>query len=485
VTAAETARAVRAGSLRAVEVAERAVAAAKADRRNAFTAVTEARARAEAASVDAAVAAGRDPGPLAGVPVAVKNLFDLEGLPTLAGSKIRRTAPPASRDAFLVRKLRAAGAVVVGALNMDEYAYGFTTENEHDGPTRNPHAPTRMAGGSSGGSAAAVAAGIVPISLGSDTNGSIRVPASLCGIWGLKPTYGRLSRQGAFLFAASFDHLGPFARSVEDLALAYAAMQGDDGDDPAQQWRGAEPAPAVADLAGLRIAVADDHFSKNGHAEAFAAVARVAEALGATRRVTVPEAARGRAAAFLITMAEGGNLHMADLRTRPEDFDTATRDRFLAGALLPAHWLQQAQRARAAYRRAAMRVWDLCDVLIAPATPYVAPEIGQDMIEVDGQRIPVRPNLGVFTQPISCIGWPVIAAPIAEPATIGAPHGLPIGVQLIAPPWREDALFRVAARLEQLGVCAPPPVKEQVRWRSTSRRSWPRSPTPSAATRPR
>ncbi len=434
-TAAETARAVRGGPLRASEVAERAIAAAKADRWNAFTAVTETRARAEAAAVDAAVAAGRDPGPLAGVPVAVKNLFDLAGLPTLAGSKIRRSAAPAARDAFLVRQLRAAGAVVVGALNMDEYAYGFTTENEHDGPTRNPHGPggmpPRMAGGSSGGSAAAVAAGLVPISLGSDTNGSIRVPASLCGVWGLKPTYGRLSRQGAFLFAASFDHLGPFARSVEDLALAYAAMQGDDPEDPAQQWRGAEPAPATADIGGLRIAVADDHFARNGHAEAFAAVARVADALSATSRVTVPEAARGRAAAFLITMAEGANLHLADLRARPDDFDKATRDRFLAGALLPAHWVQQAQRARAAYRRAAARVWEECDVLIAPATPYVAPETGQDMIEVDGQRLPVRPNLGVFTQPISCIGWPVIAAPIAHPAAIATPHGLPMGVQLI------------------------------------------------------
>lgn len=458
--AAETARAVRAGTLRAAEAAERAIAAAKADRWNAFTAVTEERARREAEAVDAAVARGEDPGPLAGVPVAVKNLFDLEGLPTVAGSKIRRAAPPAARDAFLVRKLREAGAVVVGALNMDEYAYGFTTENEHDGPTHNPHAHGRMAGGSSGGSAAAVAAGIVPITLGSDTNGSIRVPASLCGIWGLKPTYGRLSRQGAFLFAASFDHLGPFARGVDDLALAYNAMLGDDADDPAQQWRGAEPVTANPDIGGLRIAVADDHFAKNGHAEAFAAVARVAEALGATERATIPEAARGRAAAFLITMAEGGNLHMADLRTRPDDFDVATRDRFLAGALLPAHWLQQAQRARAAYRRAAMGVWDGCDVLIAPATPYVAPEIGQDTIEVDGQRIPVRPNLGVFTQPISCIGWPVICAPLADPAAIGTPRNLPIGVQLIAPPWREDALFRVAAHLEKLGVCAPPPVKE-------------------------
>jgi AtzE family amidohydrolase len=458
-SAAAIAAEVRAGRRKASEVAEQAIAAAKADPYNAYTEITEARARAEAAAVDAAVAAGRDPGPLAGVPVAVKNLFDLKGVVTLAGSKINRDDQPAKRDAFLVRKLQAAGAVMIGALNMDEYAYGFTTENEHYGPSKNPHDTSRMAGGSSGGSAAAVAGGLVPITLGSDTNGSIRVPSSLCGIWGLKPTYGRLSRHGSFLFAASFDHLGPFARSVADLALAYDAMQGADAEDHAQHWRAVEPVSSSKGIEGLRIGIAGDHFARNGHAEAFAAVEAVAKALGTTKPVTIPEAARGRAAAFLITMAEGGNLHLPNLRTRPDDFDIATRDRFLAGALLPAHWLQQAQRVRAAYRAAAMRVWDEVDVIITPATPYVAPKIGQDMVEVDGQMIPVRPNLGVYTQPISCIGWPVIAAPIADPAGIGTPGGLPIGVQLIAPPWQEERLFRLAAHLETLGVCAAPAVK--------------------------
>jgi 1-carboxybiuret hydrolase len=458
--AAAIAAEVRAGLRRAAEVAEAALAdiAARDARFNAFTEVTAARARAEAAAVDAAVAAGRDPGPLAGVPVAVKNLYDLAGLPTLAGSVIERDRGPAARDAFLVRRLTAAGAVVVGALNMDEYAYGFTTENHHHGPTRNPHDTARIAGGSSGGSAAAVAAGMVPLSLGSDTNGSIRVPASLCGVWGLKPTYGRLSRAGAYLFAASFDHVGPFARGVADLALAYDAMQGADLEDPAQQWRPAEPVAGAlgAGAAGLRVAVAGDHFARNGHPEASAAVEAVARALGATARVTIPDAARGRAAAFLITMAEGANLHMPDLRTRPDSFDPMTRDRFLAGALLPAHWLQQAQRVRAAYRAAALKVFDEVDVVLTPATPYVAPRIGQETIEVDGETIPVRPNLGVFTQPISCIGLPAIAAPLADPAAVGAPGGLPIGVQLVAAPWREDVLFRAAAALEAAGVCACP-----------------------------
>jgi AtzE family amidohydrolase len=462
ISAAATAAAIRAGTQKALEVTEQALAdiAARDGAYNAFTEVTAARARAEAAAVDAAVAAGRNPGPLAGVPYAVKNLFDLAGITTLAGSRIEQDAPPASRDAYLVRRLHGAGAVCLGALNMDEYAFGFTTENSHYGPTRNPHDRTRMAGGSSGGSAAAVAAGMVPLTLGSDTNGSIRVPSSLCGIFGLKPTYGRLSRAGSYLFVGSLDHLGPFARDVADLALAYDVLQGADADDPAQQWRAVEPVSGAlgAGTAGLRIAVAGGHFARNGHAEAFAAVELVARALDATRLVEIPEAGRGRASAFLITMAEGGNLHMPDLSSRPDDFDPMTRDRFLAGALLPAHWLLQAQRVRAAYRAAALKVFDEVDVILTPATPYVAPPIGQEMIEVDGERIPTRPNLGVFTQPISCIGLPALVVPLADPAAAGAPGGLPIGVQLVAAPWKEQNLFRVAAALERAGVAASPAI---------------------------
>lgn len=453
-SAATIAAEIRAGRRRAADVVEAHLADidARDARFNAFTEVTAARARAEAEAVDTAVAAGSDPGPLAGVPVAVKNLFDLKGVVTLAGAKIERDSPPARADAFLVQRLRAAGAVMLGALNMDEYAYGFTTENAHFGPCHNPHDLTRIAGGSSGGSAAAVAAGLVPITLGSDTNGSIRVPSSLCGIWGLKPTYGRLSRRGAFLFVGALDHLGPFARDVADLALAYNALQGDDAEDHAQAWRGVEPV-SLEGAADLRIGILDDHFARNGHAEAFAAVEAVARALGATSRVTLPDAAIGRAAAFLITMAEGANLHLPNLRARPEDFDPGTRDRFLAGALLPATWVQQAQRARAAYRAKALALFEDFDVLIAPAIPYVAPPIGQEMIEVDGQMIPVRPNLGIYTQPISCIGLPVIAAPVAGVPT---PGDMPIGVQLIGAPWAEDKLFRLAAHLERIGACCTP-----------------------------
>ncbi len=207
------------------------------------------RAGATAATLDAARGAGRPLGPLAGVPFAVKNLFDIAGLPTLAGSRINRSRAPATRDAALITRLEAAGAVLLGALNMGEFAYDFTGENAHYGPSRNPHDVSRMTGGSSGGSGGAVAGGLVPLALGSDTNGSIRVPASFCGVFGLKPTYGRLTRAGSFPFVASLDHVGPLARSTRDLALAYDAMAGHDPDDPVCVER---PAEAVAPDAGAR-----------------------------------------------------------------------------------------------------------------------------------------------------------------------------------------------------------------------------------------
>src|SRR3954451_24514700 len=261
--ASEIAAAVADGTLSASAVIDAALARVAKDDRvlNAFTAVVAARARAKAKTVDAARAASRPLGPLDGVPFAVKNLFDIEGLPTLAGSKINRDRAPAARDATLIARLEAQGAVLVGALNMGEYAYDFTGENVHDGSSRNPHDPSRMTGGSSGGSGAAVGGGLVPLALGSDTNGSIRVPSALCGVFGLKPTFGRLTRAGSFPFVASFDHLGPVARSVGDLALAYDAMQGPDSDDPVATLRPAElTLPTLDDgVESLRIAVAGGH----------------------------------------------------------------------------------------------------------------------------------------------------------------------------------------------------------------------------------
>ncbi len=452
--ASAIAAAVRAGEVSATDVVEASLSrvAATDPAVNAFTDVLAERALGRAAALDAR----GDPAaalPLLGVPFAVKNLFDVAGLATRAGSKIERERMPAQADAPLIERLERAGAVLVGALNMDEYAYGFTTENSHDGPTRNPHDLARVAGGSSGGSAAAVAAGQVPISLGSDTNGSIRVPSSLCGVFGLKPTYGRLPRNGSYPFVASLDHLGPFARSARDLALVYDALQGGDRADPACAERAIEP--TVATLAepveGLRVAILGGWFREFADVSARAAVVLVATALGAHRTIELPHVDGARAAAFLVTNAEGGALHLADLRARAVDFEPLSRDRFLAGALLPAAWIVQAQRLRRWFALRVAEVLRDVDVLIAPATPCVAPAIGSEWIEVNGRRLPARPSLGLLTQPISFIGLPVCAVPVW-----GCHATMPIGVQLVAAPWREDLALRVAHHLERVGVVRAP-----------------------------
>ena len=452
-SAQEITRAVTARRISAVSVTEATLARIVQHDPvlNSFTDVTADRARAKARAVDAAVAAGQNAGPLAGVPFAVKNLFDVRGLPTRAGSKINRDLAPSPRDATLIERLEAAGAVLVGALNMGEYAYDFTGENSHDGPSRNPHDVTRMTGGSSGGSGAAVGGGLVPLALGSDTNGSIRVPSSFCGIFGLKPTYGRLSRARSFPFVSSLDHLGPLARSVGDLALAYDAMQGPDSDDAACTTRPPEPVAALVarDISGLRIAIAGGYFQNNVTPEASEAVARVARALGTMRVIEIPEAARARAAAYVITTCEGASLHLDRLRKRPDDFDPAVRDRLLAGAMIPAPLVDRAQKFRRWYRARVLEIFEAVDVIIAPATPYVAPKLGQVTSMLDGVELPVRANIGIHTQPISFIGLPVVAVPVPL-----AP--MPIGVQIIAAPWREDIALRVAHALERRGVVAAP-----------------------------
>jgi AtzE family amidohydrolase len=447
--AAEIAAGVRAGRLSAVAVAREALerVGARDGAINSFTAVLADRALRDARAVDEAIGQGRDPGPLAGAPFAVKNLFDIQGLTTLAGSMIDADRPPAAADATLVGRLRAAGAVLIGALNMDEYAYGFTTENSHYGPTRNPHDTTRVAGGSSGGSAAAVAAGLVPFSLGSDTNGSIRVPAALTGVYGLKPTFGRLSRGGVRPFVHSLDHVGPFARSLGDLALVYDALQGPDPGDPACAQRPSEPVGPMLDApaAPLRVGRLGGWFTHEASEEALAALDAVAEALGA-KPAELSGAKAARAAAFCLTGAEGGALHLAALRRRPGDFDPATRDRLIAGALQPAHAVVTAQRVRRWFLEQALDLLQSFDVLLAPAVPFPATPIGQASILMGGEAVSVRATLGLYTQPISFIGLPVLAAPVIPQG------GLPLGVQLIAAPWREDVLVRAAAMLEAHGV---------------------------------
>ena len=414
---------------------------------NAFTDVLTERALERAQAVDRNDAKGA----LAGVPFAVKNLFDVAGLPTRAGSRINRDRVPATRDATLISRLEAAGAILVGALNMGEYAYDFTGENVHDGDCRNPHDRERMAGGSSSGSGCAVAAGLVPLALGSDTNGSIRVPSSFCGIFGLKPTYGRLSRAGTFPFVASLDHVGPMARSARDLALAYDALAGHDPDDPVCADRVADKLMPLLDrgIEGLRIAVAGGYFRAGNFPEAQSALARVAAALDAKIEIEIPEAARARAAAYVITASEGGALHLDRLRKRASDFDPAVRDRLIAGAMIPAAMVVKAHKFRRWYRGQVLELFARVDAVLAPVTPCAAPRIGQKTLVLDGIEMPLRPNLGVYTQPISFIGLPVVTVPVpTEP--------LPVGIQIIAPPWREDVALRIAQALESKAVVRAP-----------------------------
>ncbi len=452
--AREIARRVQSGSLSAVAVAETHLAriAVANPKLNAYTDVTAARALAKARDIDARRMRGERLGALAGVPFAVKNLFDVAGLPTRAGSKINRDLPPAEADGALVARMDAADAVLLGALNMGEYAYDFTGENVHDGASRNPHDPSRMTGGSSGGSGGAVAGGMATVALGSDTNGSIRVPASFCGLFGLKPTFGRLTRHGSFPFVGAFDHLGPLARSAGDLALAYDAMQGPDANDRACAQRGIEATlPALeSGIGGLRVASLGGYFSAGGEAIAYEAVRRCAEALGTKEIVEMSQVHRARAAAFVITNVEGGQLHLERLRKRAADFDPATRDRLIAGNLVPGAWYMQAQRLRSWFQGEVAKLFGKFDLLLAPATPCVAPAIGQQTFTLNGQEMLLRPNIGVYTQPISFVGLPVVAVPL---------HGLgplPVAVQIIAAPWREDLALRAAHFLETAGVARAP-----------------------------
>lgn len=397
----------------------------------------------QAQKIDAIRQAAQTLPPLAGVPFGVKDLFDIAGHVTTAGSVVLRNTPPAQKDAAIVQRLKAAGAIPVATLNMDEFAYGFATVNAHYGTTHNPHDLARMAGGSSGGSAAAVAAGFLPFTLGSDTNGSIRIPASLCGVWGIKPTFGRLPRAGAYPFSASLDVVGSFASSLDDLITTFYVM---DGSTPA-------PEPA-ADT--LRVSRLVGWFASNLAPALVAALDRVCASLQTTSTVELPEVASARAASFLITAAEGGNLHLPRLRKQAEEYDPATRDRLIAGALLPSSTYLQAQRFRNWFRTKIHELFQKTDVLIAPAVMGEAPLLDQPTVMVDGKPVSARANLGLFTQPLSLPGLPVLCLPLKNTGS------LPLGLQLVAAPGQEAALFSVARALKKSGLagCVLLPEKE-------------------------
>lgn len=427
--AVEIAAAVRSGQTSAMAVLEQCLAGLAADggRLVAVTRILADRARSEAAAVDATIAAGRDPGPLAGVPYGVKDLFDVRALPTTAGSSLYADAPPAQADADAISRLQAAGAVLVATLNMDEFAYGFATINARHGTTRNPHDLDRLAGGSSGGSAAVVAAGLLPFSLGSDTNGSIRVPASLTGIYGIKPSHGALPMGGVFPFADSFDDIGPFTSSVADMECVWDVLAG-------TQTAASDP---------IRVARLGGRFRDNVDPDQIAAMDAIAPD---APLIELPDIARARSAAFLITAAEGGRLHREALGRDAMAFDPATRDRLIAGALLPDALYDAAQAFRADYKQRIVAIMDDYDLLLAPATPCVAPLIADPRIMIDGALSPARADLGIHSQPISFTGLPSLSVPLRRPGR------LPLGLQLIGRPGGEATLFRFAATLEYKGL---------------------------------
>ena len=402
---------------------------------NAFTALCPERARARADAIDAAIAGGADPGPLAGVPFAVKAQIAVAGLTTTAGSKLHVDDPPATSDARAVTNLERAGAICIGATNMDEFGMGGTTENRHFGSTRNPHDLARVPGGSSGGPAAAVAAGLVPLALGTDALGSVRLPASLCGVYGLRPTRGIVSGDGLLPPPGSIATIGPMARSIDDLAAAFVALTGCESASRIQ-FRQYESCP---------IGVAGGFFAQNLDEDASAALGIATRALRATP-VEFPEAARARAAAVLVNASESAEPQLDRLRLRPDDYDPMTRDRFLAHALMPAAWYFRAQAFRRWHKAEVLKLLDAYPVLLFPATPRVAPPIGTRTLLIDGIEQPTGPSLGLFTQPLAALDCPVLTVPIARRGR------LPVGVQLLAAPDHEDLLFAVAASLERKGV---------------------------------
>ena len=460
-----------AASVRAGERSARAVLAVSLDRvrelegdLHCFNEVTVEAAEADADAVDRLVRSGLDPGPLAGVPVALKDNLCTVGIPTTCSSKILAGwLPP--YDATVVSRLRDAGAVAIGKTNLDEFAMGSSTENSAFGPTRNPWDLGRVPGGSSGGSAAAVAAGMVPLAFGSDTGGSIRQPAALCGIVGVKPTYGVVSRYGLIAFASSLDQIGPFATTVADAALGLEVIAGHDPMDSTSLDRPAPSLLATLDegVSGLRVGIVADFLSEGS--ECGDAVVAAAEALAAAGakvdQVRIPELLLGLPAYYVIAPAEassnlsrydgvryglrvdGPDAETMNARTRGEGFGAEVKRRIMMGtyALSAGYYdayYGQAQKARTLVIRAFEAAYRDFDVLLTPTTPSVAFPFGS---KVDD---PIEMYMcDLCSIPSSLAGHPAASVPFAL-----SPEGLPIGVQVLAPALGEAVMMRVAASLE-------------------------------------
>ncbi|EIZ81020.1 amidase [Novosphingobium sp. Rr 2-17] len=438
-TARTIAATVHAKQQSAVSLCEAAIARAEAlgPERSGFTRLLKRRALIRAAAVDKLVEAGLDPGPLAGVPFGVSDQFDVSGEITTVGSRTRLHAPFASRDARAIALLEAAGAVLIGTQTMDEYNYGFTATNAHFGTVRNPHDQARLAGGAAGGSAVAVATGTVAFSLAVDTNGSVRVPAALSGVIGLKPTYGDLPRQGCYPFVESLDVPGVLARDVDDLALVRDILR-----EGRAETGDAQP----QDIAFGRLM---SWFDANMTAEMRTALDGFWNRLGRVA-FELPHSEIARAAASVIIAAEGASLLRPALEANLDQFEPPVRDRMLAGLLVTSDEYLTAQRFRSWVQAKVRRQFELCDVLFTPAAPGYAPLIAEPTMTFEGQQIPARSHLGIYTQPISLVGLPALVLPLA--GTFPAP----LGVQLIAAAGNEPLLLRAARQLVDMGLCAVP-----------------------------
>ncbi len=470
-TAVAVAAAVGAGERSAVEVLDEHLSRVEADdeRIRAFNLVTAEQARERAATIDAAVAAGQDVGPLAGVPIAIKDNMCTRGIPTTCSSKILEDwVPP--YNATVIDKLDRAGAVVVGKTNLDEFAMGSSTENSAFGPTRNPLDPSRVPGGSSGGSAAAVAAGFAPVALGSDTGGSIRQPAALCGLVGVKPTYGAVSRYGLVAFASSLDQIGPLAHTVADAAAVFDVIAGSDDHDSTSIPQELEPmVPVLGDgVEGLRVGILNELSGRNLDAfepEVVQAAANAADALAAAGakvdEVSVPSAVAGLSAYYMIAPAEassnlarydgvryglrrdGANTAAMMRASRTAGFGDEVKRRIMLGtyALSAGYYdafYGKAQHIRTIMIREFDRVYQDFDVLISPTSPCVAFEFG-----AKADPITMYYN-DVCTIPSNLTGQPAMSVPFGTGA-----HGLPVGVQILAPMLGEANMFRAAAILER------------------------------------
>jgi aspartyl-tRNA(Asn)/glutamyl-tRNA(Gln) amidotransferase subunit A len=473
---ATLANAVRSGARSAVEVAEECLAAIGAgdEEIHAFNLVTGELARQQAIAVDRRVADGEDPGPLAGVPVALKDNLCTEGVATTCSSRMLAGWKP-PYDATVVERLRAAGAVVVGKTNMDEFAMGSSTENSATGPTRNPHDLARVPGGSSGGSAAAVSAGFVPLALGSDTGGSIRQPAALCGVVGLKPTYGTVSRYGLVAFASSLDQIGPLAATVADAALLFDVVG---GHDPADSTSLRRPAPRVVSVLdegveGMTVGVLTEYLdgvAPDVAARVHQAAEALADAGARVEEVSVPEVTLGLSAYYLIAPGEASsNLARYDgvrygLRVDAEDTTammTATRSRgfgaevkrriMLGTYVLSAGYMDayynQALKVRTRIIEGFATAYRRCDVLLGPTTPTTAFPLGEKAAD------PLTMYLSdVCTIPSNLAGHPAISVPFGV-----GDDALPVGVQLLGPALSEGTLMKVAAVVEAAAPELPAP----------------------------